>query len=102
MLFDLLGALKDVLENAPKISTHNVELLNVTSEMKQAEILMQLAKTGPIDFVEYVTGQPKLIIVVTFIAMLELIKAKKIAVKQSTQFGTIYIYERTDDIITDH
>jgi segregation and condensation protein A len=102
MLFDLLGALKDVLENAPRITTHDVELLNVTSEMKQAEILGQLTKTGPIDFVEFVTGQPKLIIVVTFIAMLELIKLNKIAVKQSTQFGTIYIYERKDDNITDH
>ncbi|GAI27442.1 unnamed protein product, partial [marine sediment metagenome] len=30
MLFDLFTALRDVLENAPKITTHNVELLNVT------------------------------------------------------------------------
>ncbi len=102
MLFDLLSAMKDVLANAPKMTTHDVELMNVTSEMKQAEILRRLSKEGPIDFIEYVTGQPKLIIVVTFIAMLELIKTKQILVKQSTQFGTIYIYERTDDNITDH
>lgn len=94
MLFDLLTALRDVLKNAPKTVTHDVELLNVTSEMKQKEILNFLSKNGSIDFIEFVTGQHRIIIVVTFIAMLELIKAGKIIVKQSEQFGKIKIYAK--------
>ena len=101
MLFDLLTALKDVLKNAPKDSTHNVELINVTSEMKQKEIMHVLEKSGELDFIEFVTGQPRIIIVVTFIAMLELIKAAKISVRQSKQFGRIVIYARGGNEKTD-
>ena len=94
ILFDLLTALRDVLKNAPKNPSHDVELLKVTSEMKQREIMDTLSREGKIDFVEFITGQPKLIIVVTFIALLDLIKAKKISVRQSKQFGRILIYEK--------
>jgi segregation and condensation protein A len=97
MLFDLLTALRDVLKNAPKASIHDVELLNVTAEMKQKEIMGILAEKKEIDFIEYVTGQPKLIIVVTFVAMLELIKESKISIRQSKQFGRIVLYGRTNN-----
>jgi segregation and condensation protein A len=92
LLFDLLTALKDVLKNAPKHAAHDVELLNITSEMKQAEILQALVETGELDFIDFVSGQPKLIIVVSFIAMLELMKASKITVRQPNQFGRILIH----------
>jgi segregation and condensation protein A len=102
MLFDLLTALRDVLKNAPKASTHDVELFNVTSEMKQKEILNILSKKKEIDFIEYVTGQPRLVIVVTFVAMLELIKETKISIRQSKQFGRIVIYGRTNNEVENH
>jgi segregation and condensation protein A len=95
LLFDLLTALKDVLKNAPKVTTHNVELLNVTPEMKRIEIMRVLGNKGEMDFIEFVTGQPRLVIVVSFIAVLELIKAGKIVVRQSNQFGRILIYVRS-------
>lgn len=101
-LFDLFSALRDVLKNAPKTSPHDVELLNVTSEMKQREFMQHLARKGKIDFIEYVTGQPRLIIVITFVAMLELIKQRKIVVKQSKQFGKILVYARATDKSTDN
>ena len=102
MLFDLLTALQDVLKNAPKTTIHDVELLKVTSEMKQCEIMEILARKGKIDFIEFVTGQPKLIIVVTFSAMLELIKSAKIFIRQSKQFGRIILYERKSNKIKDN
>lgn len=91
MLFDLLTALRDVLKDAPGEPTHEITLLNVTPEMKQREILEALEQKGKIDFVKMVMGQPRLIIVVTFVAMLELIKNRKIRVRQSKQFGRIII-----------
>ena len=100
MLFDLFTAFRDVLASAPKQDDsdfHEVELLNITSEMKQREIMSALSQQSSIDFLSLVEGQPRLIIVVTFIAMLELIKNGKIFFKQTTQFGRIKLYECTDN-----
>ncbi len=96
LLFDLLSALRDVLKTAPKQPTHDVKLLNITSEQKQREILDALETTDKLDFVALVTGQPRIVIVVTFIAMLELIKKRKICVRQAGQFRRIVIQMRTD------
>jgi chromatin segregation and condensation protein Rec8/ScpA/Scc1 (kleisin family) len=63
--------------------------------MKRIEIMRVIEKTGEMDFIEFVTGQPRLVIVVSFIAILELIKAGKIMVRQSNQFGRILIYARS-------
>ena len=91
MLFDLLTALRDVLKDAPVEPIHEVTLLNVTPEMKQREILEALEQKGKIDFIKMVMGQPRLIIVVTFVAMLELIKNRKIRFRQSNQFSRIIL-----------
>lgn len=101
MLFDLLTAFRDVLASAPETEAHEVELLNITSEMKQRELMENIKYNGKIDFIAMVSGQPRLIIVITFVAMLELIKAKKIRVRQTKQFGRIILYERTsiDDTV---
>ena len=96
MLFDLLTALQDVLKTAPKEATHKVELLNVTMEMKQKEILAALDRHKKIDFIKMVRGQPRIVIVVTFVAMLELIKNRIIQVRQSKQFSRIILTKRVD------
>ncbi len=96
MLFDLLTALQDVLKTAPKEATHKVELLNVTMEMKQREILAALERHGKIDFIKMVRGQPRIVIVITFVAMLELIKNRIIQVRQSKQFSRIILTKRID------
>jgi segregation and condensation protein A len=97
VLFDLLSALREVLSTAPKTVPHNVELLNITSEMKQKEILEILNREGSIDFINLVKGKPRIIIVVTFIAMLELIKSRKIEIRQANQFGRIIILLKSGD-----
>lgn len=97
VLFDLLSALRDVLSTAPKTATHEVELLSITSEMKQREILDAIAREGKIDFIGLVKGQPRLVIVITFIAMLELIRSGRIRVRQSNQFGRIVLYDHAVD-----
>jgi segregation and condensation protein A len=96
VLFDLLTALREVLSTAPKDTPHQVEMLSVTPEMKQREILDAIAREGKADFIGLVRGQPKIIIVVTFIAMLELIRKGRIRVRQSSQFGRIVLYANTD------
>ncbi|MCE5251652.1 segregation/condensation protein A [bacterium] len=102
MLFDLLTALRDILAAAPKTETHEVELLNITSEMKQQEIMEIIKSHGKVDFIDLVNGQPRLIIVLIFIAMLELIKKRLIRIRQSKQFGRIVLYERSDNTDQDN
>lgn len=97
ILFDLLTALRDVLDNAPKTPTHEVELLNVNPEMKQREILELIRLQGKADFLELVSGQPKLIVVITFIAMLELIRKGMVRILQSNQFGRITLYRNENN-----
>jgi segregation and condensation protein A len=101
VLFDLMTALREVLSAAPKITTHEVELINITSEMKQREILEALGKEGKVDFLSMVRGQPRIVIVVTFVALLELIRNRKIRIRQTNQFGRIEIYEHSTDEIAD-
>lgn len=100
-LFDLLSALRDVLSAAPRVSTHEVKLLNISSETRQKEILDRIAEAGRAEFHDLVRGQPLLVIVVTFIAMLELIKNGKIRIRQTNQFGHIELYAYSPDNITD-
>lgn len=95
MLFDLFSALQEVMKTAPQIPIHEVELLNVTSEMKQREIMAAIGRHGKVDFIKMVQGQPKLIIVVTFIALLDLIKSGEIRVRQLKQFGRIILYRKS-------
>jgi segregation and condensation protein A len=97
VLFDLLSALRDVLSTAPKASVHEVEMISVTSEMKQREILEAIAREGRVDFIQLVKGQPRLVIVITFIAMLELIKNGKIRIRQLSHFGRIVLYDQSCD-----
>ena len=97
VLFDLMSALKDVLKTAPKIKQHEVKLLNINSAVKRKEIMSALRAKGKLVFHEYVAGEPRLVIVVTFIAILELIKMQRIHIRQNAHFGYITIYERTDN-----
>ena len=61
--------------------------------MKQKEIMSAINRHGKLDFIKLVSGQPKLVIVVTFIALLELIRMRKIHVRQSHQFGRIMLHK---------
>ena len=70
--------------------------MNVTPEMKKTEIIEAIKRHGKIDFLKMIQGKPKLIIVITFIAMLELIKDKTIRFRQSKQFSRIILTKRTD------
>lgn len=74
-----------------------MELLNVNPEMKQREILELIRLQGKADFLELVSGQPKLIVVITFIAMLELIRKGMVRILQSNQFGRITLYRNENN-----
>jgi segregation and condensation protein A len=105
-LFHLLNAFKKAMERAPLIKrSHDVELIPVTVEEQSEYILDSLAIKGEMNFIDlfsgFITGEPleqlpvtvRLRIVVTFIALLELVKSGMIALRQHESFDEIILFK---------
>jgi len=92
-VYDLIKAFKSVLE-APKTEPiHQIERFNVSIEEQMVEVLNKTDFGKEITFIELIKGMvEKLRIVVTFVALLELIKIGKIGLKESTEFNNFIIY----------
>jgi segregation and condensation protein A len=91
-LFDLLLAFKKALDNMPKITYHEVKKIEVNVEQQAEYILNKLDVKSMILFSEIMQEiKEKIIVVITFLALLDLIKAQKIIVRQSNVFDDIRI-----------
>jgi len=92
-LFDLLEAVRKVLERLPEESFHTVEAIPVTVEEQSAYILDLLQRHGQTPFLELVSQlRERIRIVVTFLAILELIRQGRIVVHQRAPFTEIWLY----------
>jgi segregation and condensation protein A len=91
-LFDLLLAFKKALDNMPKVTYHEVKKIEVTIEEQTTYILNTLQNHSSILFSELIEQfKDKIIVIVTFLSILELIKLRKIIVSQSRVFEEIKI-----------
>jgi segregation and condensation protein A len=91
-VFDLLTAFKnavDRLDNA--IQEHVVELIPLTVEEQKSELVKIINVKGRIKFLEYMKDKPKSFIVVTFLALLELIRSHELFISQDDLFEDIII-----------
>ena len=94
-LFDLLTAFKTVLDHIPAVDTHNVGAVGPTVE-EQIDYLLNLSKTNErIAFSDLIKKlKDRISVVVTFIALLELIRTHHILIQQAGVFGEIWIMRR--------
>lgn len=91
-MFDLIMAFRSAMENMPKIHQHEVTLVKVTVEEQSDLILNRLAKKSMLLFKELMKElKDKMSIIVTFIALLDLMKAGMVTVKQSDVYDDIRI-----------
>jgi len=91
-LFDLLLAFKRALDNMPKVTYHEVKRIDITIEQQTTFIIERLKRRQMLLFSELMAGiREKMVIVVTFLALLEMIRAGKIIVRQSDVFDDIRI-----------
>jgi segregation and condensation protein A len=96
-LFDLLLAFKKALDNMPKVTYHEVRRIEVTIEQQTQFILHRLQHKTMMLFSELVKEiKERIIIIVTFVALLEMIRAKQIMVSQSELFEDIRIQLRNE------
>ncbi|MDZ4804094.1 MAG: segregation/condensation protein A [Candidatus Eisenbacteria bacterium] len=92
-LFTLLDVLKDVLARVGEEFFHEVRLEEVSLEEKIELVETMLAETGRILFLDLLIRFPRRMhAVVTLMAILELSRLGRIAVRQEGLFGEIWIY----------
>lgn len=92
-LFDLIKAFQNALMEKPKEIVHHVEKMNFSIDDQIEYIIERVEEFGQINFIKLVHGvTEKLRIVVTFIAMLELIKMGKLGLRESGNFNDFEIY----------
>ncbi len=91
-LFDLVAAFRKVVGAKPDIPVHRIEDINVTLDEQIRLVLDQVRETKKVEFLQlFNKDDDKLVLIVTFIAILELVKQKHIQAIQSENFGTIMI-----------
>lgn len=91
-LFDLIASFKFAIERMPKKFVHEIVRPNVSIDEQIEYIRNFFTRRSEATFFELIEGMTeKIRIVVTFLALLELIRAKKIIVRQPTPFAELSI-----------
>ncbi|HNR69372.1 MAG TPA: segregation/condensation protein A [bacterium] len=89
-LFALIGAFQKVLRQQKKVSFHRVQELPISLEERLAFIESKFQERSEIEFSElFDAGDSRMVLIVTFIAILELIKRKFIRAAQEINFADI-------------
>jgi segregation and condensation protein A len=91
-VFELLTALRRVLEQLPKDEFHEVTLEKITVREKMTLVLERLRIAGQITFESlFADARARIDVIVTFLAMLELVKIRAIRVFQDAPHAPIVI-----------
>ncbi len=90
---DLVFAFKRILDGHPKETFHTVNYPKVSIEERIAHVLSRLTEKDGIVFGELFLDTPiKLVMVVTFMAILELIRLQRIYIRQTRHFSDIWVF----------
>ncbi len=99
-LFDLISALSEALKKAPEEVIHEIITEEFTVERKLHDILHLLLKESTIRLQDlFERSRTKIEIIVTFLAVLELIRIKELIAVQKGVFGEIEIMRNQKKII---
>ncbi|MEW6508358.1 MAG: segregation/condensation protein A [Bacteroidota bacterium] len=92
-IYDLIKALKKVMIEKPPEPVHEIKKWNVTIDEQMEYISKKLEGGTQISFIELMKElASKIRIVVTFIGMLEMVKAGKIGLRESKSLNDFIIY----------
>ncbi len=91
-LWDLLRAFNEVMAAAANEPKHEVTNFDLSIEDQVDYVLTALSENEQISLSELVpTDRHRLYYVVTFLALLELVKLQRISIRQRVSFGDIYV-----------
>ena len=92
-LFDLLAALKEVLKENPEQLVHEVNMEQLSVKDRINAILSSLQGKESIAFVDLFSGGLKRDeVIVTFLALLELVKLRMVRFMQNVHHGAIWLF----------
>jgi segregation and condensation protein A len=92
-LHDLIYAFKRIIDGQPKETFHTIDYPKVNIEDRIEYVLNCLLQKDGVVFSELFSDTPiKLVMVVTFMAILELIRLQRIYIRQTKQFSEIWVY----------
>jgi segregation and condensation protein A len=103
-LFDLLQAFKAMLERTDADeSEYDVSIEEISVKDRIVELLQRLeGQADGLDFLQLFPENPtKILIITTFLALLELMKMQAVRIYQNSNFSTIYLYPVTDEALQD-
>ncbi len=96
-LYEIMRAFREIMSRFDADAVSEIEPEPFTLEEKIDAIMASLENERQITFAElFSASASRLEMVVTFMALLELIKRAQIKCRQETAFGEIWIYRRTD------
>ena len=96
-LFDLLSAFKRALDNMPKITVHQVKVLKITIEDQVQFMIKQIGNKKHILFSELQKHiRERITLIVTFMAILDLMRLGFISAKQGHAFEEIRLVASPD------
>ena len=97
-LKEMLVALAEVLRRADLFESHHVQREKLSTRQRMSEVLARLSPNRFTPFVSLFTAEEgRLGVVVTFLAMLELIKESLIEIIQTDDFGPIHVKAKASD-----
>jgi segregation and condensation protein A len=92
-LFDLVSAFKELLDRRKTLFDHEVASGGKSIEQRIDELLAIIREGESLDFLElFATQETKADMIVTFLALLELIRLKRVKVYQRGIFGPIRVF----------
>lgn len=92
-LFDLIAAFKELLERRRALLAHEVEAGGKSVEERMDELLGLVREGESLEFLELFAAQEtKAAMILTFLALLELIRIKRVKVYQRGMFGPIRVF----------
>lgn len=98
-IYDLIMVFKRVMESANKEPQYYLEADNVTIDDRIDHVLSLVQERKQLGFTDlFKDDQRKIVLVVTFMAVLELIKMGYIGLRQETFLGDIVVYEKNEEM----
>jgi segregation and condensation protein A len=93
-LYDLAKAFKKAIDNIKPEVVHQIMKINITVDEQVQYIFKKLEEFNELHIMSLVDGmKEKIRIVITFIALLEMVKMQQIGIKESSEFNEFIIYK---------
>lgn len=95
VLQDLMAAFKEVMQRAASYKHHQIKLENLSVRERMSHILERLTSNQAMRFADFFqVKEGKLGVIVTFLALLELLRQEIINIVQNEPFGIMYLEKK--------